>query len=179
MNSVFSQLPRTRKGTIAEEYVRDVLISRGWHIYTYSADQSHPVDMLAFTPDNQLVAVEVKCKPARLYYPDTGINVRHYHHYHNLQTQFNLPILLLFVDEHSKTVYGNYLNHLSQPITIVDNQRILHYPMVADNLVYFPLQVMVHYADIPPAIVAQIKSYTASKYNYSPPDITNCGDSGV
>ena len=171
---MFSQLPRTRKGTIAEEYVRDVLISRGWHIYTYSTvNQPHPVDMLAFTPDNQLVAVEVKCKRARLYYPDTGIDVRHYNHYHSLQSQLNLPILLLFVDEYSKTVYGNYLNHLSQPITIVDNQRTLHYPMVTENLVYFPLQSMEHYADIPPAIVAQIKSYTASKYHYLPSRAAN------
>jgi hypothetical protein len=180
MSSVFSQLPRTRKGTIAEQYVRDVLINRGWHIYTYStAGRPHPVDMLAFTPDNQLVAVEVKCKPARLYYPDTGIDVRHYHHYHNLQAQLNLPILLLFVDEYSKTVYGNYLNNLSQPITIVHNKRELVYPMIAENLVYFPLQVMNHYADIPPAIVAQIKSYRVSKYNYPLPPTNDCEDNRV
>jgi hypothetical protein len=175
MSSVFSQLPRTRKGTIAEQYVRDVLISRGWHIYTYSTvDQPHPVDMLAFTPDNRLVAVEVKCKPARLYYPDTGIDVRHYHHYHNLQAQLNLPILLLFVDEYSKTVYGNYLDNLSQPITIVDNKRELVYPLIAGNQVYFPLQVMEYYADIPPNIVAQINRYTASKYHHPLPHATDC-----
>jgi len=177
---MFSQLPRTRKGTIAEEYVRDVLISRGWHIYTYSTvNQPHPVDMFAITSDNQLVAVEVKCKRARLYYPDTGIDVRHYRHYHNLQMQLNLPILLLFVDEYSRTVYGNYLDYLSQPITIVDNKRELVYPMVAENLVYFPLQAMEHYADIPPAIVAQIKSYTASKYHYSPPHTNDVDSDGV
>ena len=171
---MFSQLPTTRKGTIAERYVRDVLVSSGWHIYTYSADQSHPVDMLAITPDGRLVGVEVKCKCARIYYPDTGIDRNDYYAYHNLQSQLNLPVLLLFVDYYSKTVYGNYLNHLSQPKTIVDNQRTLHYPMVTENLVYFPLQSMKHYADIPPAIVAQLNTRTHSKYHHPLPHATDC-----
>jgi hypothetical protein len=161
---MFTRLPTTRKGAIAEEYVRDVLITKGWHIYAYAAQQSHPVDMLAFTPDNRLVAVEVKCKSARLYYPDTGIDLNDYHAYHNFQMQHNLPILILFVDNYRKQVYGNYLEQLSQPITIVDNKRELIYPMVVDQYVYFPLQLMEHYADVPPAIVRVLNSHTMSKY---------------
>jgi hypothetical protein len=161
---MFTRLPTTRKGTIAEEYVRDVLITKGWHIYAYAAQQSHPVDMLAFTPDNRLVAVEVKCKSARLYYPDTGIDLNDYHAYHNFQMQHNVPILILFVDNYRKQVYGNYLDELSQPQTIVDNKRELIYPMIVDQYVYFPLQVMQHYADLPPAIVTLLNSHTTSKY---------------
>jgi len=161
---MFAKLPTTRKGTIAERYVRDVLVSSGWHIYTYSADQSHPVDMLAITPDKQLVGVEVKCKCARLYYPDTGIDRKDYYVYHDLQSQLNLPVLLLFVDNYHRKVYGNYLDYLSQPLTIVDNHRELVYPMILERYVYFPLQSMEHYADIPPAIVAQLNIHTHSKY---------------
>jgi hypothetical protein len=161
---MFAHLPTTRKGAVAEQYVRDVLVNLGWHIYTYSAQQPHPVDMLAFTPDNRLVAVEVKCKPARIYYPDTGIDRNDYYGYHDLQAQYNLPVLLLFVDGYYKQVYGNYLDHLSQPITIVHNQRTLRYPLIDERYVYFPLQSMQHYADIPPAIVAKLNAYTTSKY---------------
>jgi hypothetical protein len=176
---MFSQLPTTRKGTIAERYVRDVLVSSGWHIYTYSADQSHPVDMLAITPDGRLVGVEVKCKCARIYYPDTGIDRNDYYAYHNLQSQLNLPVLLLFVDHYSKTVYGNYLDYLSQPITIVDNKRTLEYPLITEQYVYFPLQAMEHYADIPPAIVAQLNTRTHSKYHHPLPHATDVDDGGV
>jgi hypothetical protein len=171
---MFSQLPTTRKGAIAEQYVRDMLVGMGWHIYTYSADQSHPVDMLAITPDKQLVAVEVKCKCARVYYPDTGIDRNDYYAYHELQAQLNLPVLLLFVDNYYKQVYGNYLDTLSQPITIVDNQRELVYPLFDERYVYFPLQSMVHYADIPPAIVAKLNLHTHSRYHHQIP--TACMD---
>jgi len=172
---MFSQLPTTRKGTIAEKYVRDVLVSKGWHIYTYSADQSHPVDMLAITPDTRLVAVEVKCKCARVYYPDTGIDHKDYYGYHNLESLLNLPILLLFVDYQQRLVYGNYLDKLSQPITVVDNKRVLTYPLIDGKYVYFPLQAMEHYADIPPNIVAQLSNHTTSKY-YRPLPHTVDGD---
>jgi len=176
---MFSQLPTTRKGAIAERYVRDVLVGMGWHIYTYSADQPHPVDMIAITPDGRLVAVEVKCKCARIYYPDTGIDRNDYYAYHNLQSQLNLPVLLLFVDHYTRTVYGNYLDYLSQPITIVDNQRELVYPMIGEQYVYFPLQVMEHYADIPPAVVAQLNTRTYSKYHHSPPHTNDVDGDGV
>ena len=164
---MFNCLHTTRKGTIAERYVRDVLISKGWHIYTYAAEQSHPVDMIAITPDNRLVAVEVKCKSARIYYTDTGIDRNDYYAYHNLQTQLNLPVLLLFVDNNNQSVYGNYLDHLSQPITIVYNNRELTYPLFHKRQVYFALQTMQHYAYVPADIVAELNSHTASNY-YNP-----------
>jgi len=170
---MFPQLSSTRKGTIAERYVRDVLAGMGWHIYAYALERPHPVDMLAITPHNRLVAVEVKCKCARIYYPDTGIDRNDYYTYHELQAQLNLPVLLLFVDNNSKTVYGNYLDNLSQPITIVDNKRTLEYPMIVDRYVYFPLQAMEHYANIPPAIVAQLNIRTHSKYHHRLPHTTD------
>jgi len=176
---MFSQLPTTRKGAIAERYVRDVLVSMGWHIYAYAADQPHPVDMLAITPDGRLVGVEVKCKCARIYYPDTGIDRNDYNAYHNLQSQLNLPVLLLFVDNYHRSVYGNYLDTLSQPLMIVDNKRTLEYPMVVDRYVYFPLQAMEHYADIPPAIVAQLNTRTYSKYHNPPPHTNDVDGDGV
>jgi hypothetical protein len=176
---MFGKLPTTRKGFIAEQYVRDVLVGMGWHIYTYAVEQPHPVDMLAITPDGRLVAVEVKCKCARIYYPDTGIDRNDYYAYHNLQAKLNIPVLLLFVDNYSKTVYGNYLDYLSQPLTIVDNKRRLEYPMIADRYVYFALQMMEHYADIPPAIVAQLNIRTHTKYHHLPPHDTDVDDTGV
>jgi hypothetical protein len=176
---MFSQLPTTRKGTIAERYVRDVLVGMGWHIYTYSADHPHPVDMLAITSDNRLVAVEVKCKCARLYYPDTGIDRNDYYAYHDFQARFNLPVLLLFVDNYHRAIYGNYLDNLSQPITIVDNKRTLEYPMIVDRYVYFPLQLMEQYADVPPNIAAQLNTRTHSKYYHPLPHATDVDDDGV
>jgi hypothetical protein len=174
---MFSRLPTTRKGAIAEQFVRDVLTTMGWHIYAYAAERPHPVDMLAITADGQLVGVEVKCKCARIYYPDTGIDRADYYAYHQFQSQLNLPVLLLFVDTYSKTVYGNYLDYLSQPLTIVDNGRELQYPMITERYVYFPLQAMEHYADIPPKTVALLNIYTSSKYHCTEHNDTD--DAGV
>ena len=164
---MFNCLHTTRKGTIAERFVRDVLISKGWHIYTYAAEQSHPVDMIAITDNGRLIAVEVKCKSARIYYTDTGIDRNDYYAYHDFQSQHNLPVLLLFVDNNNQSVYGNYLDHLSQPITIVYNNRELTYPLFHKRQVYFALQTMQHYAYVPADIVAELNSHTASNY-YNP-----------
>jgi hypothetical protein len=76
-------------------------------------------------------------------------------------------------------VYGNYLDNLSQPLTIIDNQRELLYPMIVDRYVYFALQMMEHYADIPPAIVAQLNIRTHSKYHHPPPHTNDVNADGV
>jgi hypothetical protein len=76
-------------------------------------------------------------------------------------------------------VYGNYLDNLSQPLTIIDNQRELLYPMIVDQYVYFPLQLMEHYADIPPAIVAKLNSRTYSKYHHPLPHTNDVDGDGV
>ena len=164
--SAFQKLPSTRKGSIAEQYVVDLLSTRGWHVYRYAQDTSHPIDLLAITERRELVAVEVKCKPARVYYPDTGMDYNDYLAYHKLSADLGIPVLVLFVDYESCRVMGNYLDKLSEPIVVVDNGRELVYPWVVDKYVYCPLCVLEIWAEIPLAIAQQIArcGYTGTKY---------------
>jgi hypothetical protein len=59
----------------------------------------------------------------------------------------------------------------------VDNGRELQYPMITERYVYFPLQAMEHYADIPPKTVALLNIYTSSKYHCTEHNDTD--DAGV
>ena len=169
--NTFSRLPSTRKGAIAEQYVIDLLTTRGWHIYRYSQDTSHPVDLVAITNDG-LVLVEVKCKSARDYYPDTGIDLNDHYKYHELCNQTQLPLLLLFVDPKQANVYGQYLHELSQPVVVQHNGRELVYPLVADRYIYYPLSLMEVYANLPPAVVEQLNRFYHPRYpNPLPPRV--------
>lgn len=143
----------------------DLLTTRGWHVYSYTQDAAHPIDLIAITPERNIVLVEVKCKSARDYYPDTGVDFDDHNRYHELSMRTNLPILVLFVDPRYQSVYGQYLHILSQPTVVLHNGRELVYPMVVEQrYVFYPLCAMEHYANIPPAVLQELTRFEHSRY---------------
>lgn len=78
--------------------------------------------------------VEVKSKPRRDKYPDTGIPTRHYDDYKHIENKYGIQVFIAFVDEVLKKIYGNFLEELEKPEG--------RYPLRYANVIYFPLSKM-------------------------------------
>ncbi len=131
------------KGDTGEKIVTEYLIKRGYIPYSPEPVGAHPFDRLCATPDKKHIFVaEIKSKPARTHYPDTGINISHYRDYENIQRAHNLVVFLFFVDEVSKQIYGNKLSTLVAPREIRHHGQTLKYPLQHNGIIYFPLEAM-------------------------------------
>jgi hypothetical protein len=56
-----------------------------------------------------------------------------------LSKKHNLPFFIYFVDVERNVIFGNWLSELSKNIDISWIGRKLHYPIVDNNRIYFPL----------------------------------------
>jgi len=87
--------------------------------------------------------VEVKNKPLRKLYPDTGFSERLCNEYLKVQEITNSNIFIICFDWKLGKVYGNWLNELLKPRTIIwKNEKIL-YPHIIKantrgNTIFFP-----------------------------------------
>lgn len=139
-----------RKGNIGEKIVDDWLLARGWVPYRPIADAAHPFDRLVASRDKkQIVVVEVKSKPAREAFPDTGIDFRHFCDYRGVATKYRIPVFLAFVDEKASQVYGQFLSKLLQ--THREYGREYPWrprPNKKPDIVYFALSQMRHIANL-------------------------------
>lgn len=142
----FEDLPSARKGAIGEQIVDDWLLAKGWVPYRPVKGTRHPFDRLVARADKrELCIVEVKTKPRREAYKDTGINQTHFDDYQHVTATYRIPLFLAFVDEVQQCVYGNWWSELLKKRTgdeaIVD---MIHggYPWSHRGIVYFPLSAM-------------------------------------
>lgn len=132
------------KGNFGESIVTEYLIDKGYIPYRPDAPGAHPFDRLCATPDKKRIFIaEIKTKPARTHYPDTGIDIRHYKDYENIKNTHNLEVFLFFVDQDRMSIYGNKLSVLSKQIEIEHNGRKIIYPLQQYGIIYFPLSLMV------------------------------------
>ena len=105
-----------KKGRIGEDIVRRVLEQDRFVVYQPVTTGAHAFDMLAVKDKDYTIAVDVKTKPRRKYYRDTGINEDHYIIYKKFQDEHNIDFIIVFVDEVEKKIYGQTLNELDKPI---------------------------------------------------------------
>lgn len=132
------------KGNFGECIVTDYLISKGYIPYRPDAPGAHPFDRLCASKDKKHIFIaEIKTKPARTYYPDTGINVGHYKDYLNIQNKYGIDVFLFFVDQDKKRIYGNKLAELVKRIEVFHNNKKLIYPLEQCGIIYFPLKLMI------------------------------------
>jgi hypothetical protein len=112
--NAFNDQASTRKGTLGEQIGEAWLRKRGFHVYRPSdLEQAHPVDRIAIAPGamNALIC-DMKSKPVRTKYDDTGIDLEHWHRYRMLSEIHQMRALLVFIDEDLAKVYGNFLDVL-------------------------------------------------------------------
>ena len=141
----------TKKGNVGEEIVRKYLKDMGFIPYSPTCDGSHPFDNLCASKDKQTIFIaEVKSKPARTYYPDTGVDIRHFNTYKDISEKHNLDVFIFFVDEDRCEVYGNWLSELEKKriIKIDDFNNTKEYPWEQGYIHYWPLAAMIHIGDL-------------------------------
>lgn len=175
-NIEFLSKRTTKKGAIAEELVRQILLAD--NIIPYAPPPvagAHPVDfmMLDKTSVTRVFFADVKCKAARTNYPDTGIDLRHYNKYRFLSRREKKDVYLFFVDDGDRevyggTVYGEFLSILDQDRWIEHNHRMIQYPRQESGrtgtIVYFPLVAMKPIAVLKPEDVAKLRAHGSSEF---------------
>ena len=115
-NTNWEDRKTVKKGNIGEEITRQYLESKGYIIYKPLTEGPHSFDNLAIKGKTNIFIVEVKTKPRRKYYNDTGIDIRHYKTYREVSKKHNLKVFIFFIDEIQGLVYGNDLNNLIKPV---------------------------------------------------------------
>lgn len=175
INSKWQQKQEVIKGNMGEKIIYELLRKKGWIVYKTIMEGGHCFDFLATKDRKELLIVEVKTKPKRLKYPDTGFNLRHYNEYKRISEKHNLKVFVAFVDESEGRIYGNYLNELEKPKTITANGKQITYPLIYSpygnetGTVYFPVENMVTIASLRNEDIANLKAHSTrnSKYDYS------------
>lgn len=161
----FNDKPSTQKGKIGEEIIKKWLEDRGWIIYEPKTENKpHAFDKLAIKDKKQLILIEVKTKARRNYYPDTGIDIRHYDEYKLISQNHNLPVFLFFVDEMIGEIYGNKLSFLEEQVKTSDGRE---YPLRQGGIIYFPLERMYKIAILDTSKVLELKKLNTRNYEYT------------
>ena len=146
-------------GDFGEELVENYLFGEGYNIYYPTQDVKHSWDGFAVNVLHETFAFDVKTKPRRQNYEDTGINIKHF----NVYKKSELPFKLFFVDGYEKKIYGNYLTILKEKDGI--------YPLKQKGIIYFPLNKMITYKKLDDDEAEFIMENSNRKYLYSFDDI--------
>lgn len=168
----FEDRPTTKKGQIGEAIVDAWIISKGFVPYRPVNGCKHPFDRLVASADKRrLCIVEVKTKPRREAYPDTGIEPRHFNDYQHVTTQHRMPLFLAFVDEVQAVVYGNWWSKLlvrrPGPVTSTGMPRCgwtTGYPWEHKGIVYFQLDAMEPIAQLTPEQCEQLRALRTTNW---------------
>lgn len=160
--------PQVKHGDIGERIVDRHLIEAGLLPYRCEVkDRPHPFDRLCATPDKQTIYIaDVKTKPARVYYPDTGINAKHYHDYQRIRQKHNIDVFVFFVDYDRAKVYGQYLSELEKERDVEWKGKTLKYPLRQEGIIYFPLSAMITVYELTDADVEELKKTSTRSNSY-------------
>lgn len=153
-----------KKGNIGENLTKQYLRNQGYIIYSPETEGKHPFDTLIVTPDKKKIGVgEIKTKPKRRCYPDTGIDLRHYNDYISVQNNYNIEVYIFFVDEESKTIYGNTLNKLLAPREVFIRGQHFIYPLTQYGIIYFHIDNTIVIATISDKDASEISKLTTHR----------------
>ena len=132
----------TRKGTLGEKIVRKYYSQQFPDFIMYKPieqhEGSHNFDGEIKDKNNfgkTIALFDIKTKPRRAKYQDTGIDVKSYINYKKSSNVNNCPFILFFVDDWTKQIYYQTLEFLDQQVTYKKNK----YPMEYNEIIYFPL----------------------------------------
>jgi hypothetical protein len=164
----FADMPQAQKGALGEEIVDDFLRGKMVIPYRPHFDGAHPFDRLCATADKRTVFIaDVKCKPQRKFFPDTGINLKNYHEYKFIQGKYGLRIFIFFVDESERKVYGNWIDQLeADTIVVLQSGKRIKYPLRGGKIIYFPRQNMRDIAAVDDARALKLKQLSTRNEAY-------------
>lgn len=169
MEARWAEKQTVKKGNFAEEIIDKFLISKNVIPYIPNFDGAHPFDRLCAKVDKKSIYIlDIKAKASRNYYPDTGINYKHYKEYDYLSKKYKVPIVLIFVDEYKAKIYGNSLANLIKPVEIKNKK----YPLIEKTasgieIIYFPLINMKAIDELTEDQVEELKQLSTRNYEYN------------
>ena len=156
--------PQVKKGDIGEDAVERYLEGQGYIVYKPMTDAAHPFDRFCVKDKTDIFIAEVKTKPKRKYYPDTGFNYKHYKEYLYMQDEKKIPVFIFFVDEESGSIYGNWLDNMAKEKTIQHNNKLINYPKVENGIIYFPIESMRDIEELRESEIESIKGLYTGAY---------------
>lgn len=121
---------KLRVGAVGEEIVRNILFDQGYVVYEPVRGEAHPFDKVAVKDKTNLYLVEVKTKQSTDK-GSYGINVSSVNTYKYFLKEYELPMLVFFVDYNPSVLQIRYttLRNLLTEIE-VDNKK---YPYTIKN----------------------------------------------
>lgn len=167
-NSAWHDKNEVRKGDYGEELVRRILEQCGFVVYQAITEKAHLIDFIVELDKNLIFAVDVKTKPMMVKYRETGFNYSQYEHYRDFSKRARMPVLIAFVDQKEKAIYGNFLNVLDEPRI----QNGIKYPKTmpakyykSGTLIrYYPECAMLPLGELTDIDVAALERHSASHY---------------
>jgi hypothetical protein len=164
----FQDRIETKKGNEGESIIDEMLSSLGYTIYAPITDNAHSFDRLISYEKKSLMILEIKSKAKRKYFPDTGINYSCYIEYKEKSKLLNLDVLLIFIDEENRSVYGNKLRILEEKEIVNYNGKEIEYPLLGkDNfIIYFSMNKMIHLFNLSSEQCIKLKQLTNKKLKY-------------
>lgn len=168
----FKDKPSTKKGDLGEFELDKYLLSINIIPYKPAAEVAHPFDRLCATIDKKSIYIaECKTKASRSYYPDTGIDKRHYDEYVSIRDKYGIDLYLFFVDEFRKEIYGNLLSTLENRYWVKHSGKLLKYPLIQTDkrgatIIYFPLVKMQKVCDISAESAKRMVELSKRNYEY-------------
>ena len=137
-NSEWHERREVKIADYGEKLIREYLEDENYICYKPVTDGAHLFDLLIYRKDTGVMAAEVKTKPRRNKYPDTGFNYRNYECYKQFTEEHNIKMFVYFIDELEGKIYGNYLDELDKP-RISSGKK---YPLDSNSIRYYPLDAM-------------------------------------
>lgn len=149
MEKDFNNLPTTILGSFGEKYITEFAISKNSKPYIPAFKASFPVDGICISQTGKPFAIELKTKPRRLYYSDSGMDAIDFNTYLN----FHIPVYVLFCDHITKSMYGQWAKKLEP------------YQKQEGKLVYFDLKHFDEYRKLKYDEVLELISLSTSNYH--------------
>ncbi len=163
----FKDTKQFLKGDLGENLVDNYLRTKNIIPYHPVFNGAHPFDRICASTDKETILIaEVKTKPKRKFYPDTGFDINDYTVYKNIERKYNIPIFIFFVDEAEKKIYGGYLSELEKETTITHNGKSLTYPLKNKNIIYFLREPMKFICSITAKESIELKRLSTRNYKY-------------
>jgi len=156
-----------KSGDLGEDIVEEYFLKKGFIRLQKHEERSHGYDFM-FKKNDKKFIVEVKTKPKRVKYNDTGFDLHSYKNYKRIQNKKNIKVFNAFVDFKLKQIYGNWLDILND--NKGDNELCSKYPIIDfdNNLVFFDLNKMIVLCELNNNQIEQLKKYSKmnKKYKY-------------
>ena len=156
------------KGEVGEGIVEKLLNEKGYIIYKSNRnDIGHWLDWICIKNKTKAIAVDIKTKSRLTYINATGIDEQYFQEYVKFSKEHNMPFVLIFVDEFTKTIYGNTIDELQKPM--LDGNR--EYPSFiktkfGKELHLWSLKSMKHLSNLSEEDVKKIKENSSRNYDY-------------